>query len=243
VTVGTSAAARVTLAENDIDDAMLQSMPFGLWCYRINRQEILLGGALTDGGSVFEWLCSMLNLDGEGGAAQQKKKEAVLIEAAAPEAGLHGLVFLPFLSGERAPGWNDNAQATISGITRNTRPAHLIRAGMEAVALRIAAVLNLMRPFVPEDAIIVASGTALHASSLWRQILADATGRRVIMEAEGEATSRGVAMLIARTVQTSSELKLISEDERCPDPTAEKRLGRAAQRQQWLYNSVLINQT
>ena len=42
VTVGTSAATRVTLAESDIDDATLRAMPFGLWCYRIDRRELLL---------------------------------------------------------------------------------------------------------------------------------------------------------------------------------------------------------
>ena len=49
-----------------------------------------------------------------------------------------------FSLGERAPGWEGGARATISGITRHTTSAHLLRAGMEAVALRLAAVAKLM---------------------------------------------------------------------------------------------------
>ncbi|KAL7448183.1 hypothetical protein ACHAWC_000424 [Mediolabrus comicus] len=65
VTIGTSAAARLCLPHESDSNSSNQSdilVPFGLFCYRVDRSNILLGGALTDGGSVIEWACSLLNL-------------------------------------------------------------------------------------------------------------------------------------------------------------------------------------
>lgn len=51
---------------------------------------------------------------------------------------------LPFLSGERAPGWRDEATCTITGITKWTKPIDFVQAGMEAVAMRVAHVFSLL---------------------------------------------------------------------------------------------------
>jgi gluconokinase len=104
---------------------------------------------------------------------------------------------LPFLSGERAPGWCPNATASILGLTKQTTGADVYRAGMEAVALRLAAIVRLMRPHLGQNLVVGASGTALERSGLWRQILADALGLEVVLEEQGEATSKGVAALMA----------------------------------------------
>ena len=128
----------------------------------------------------------------------------------------HGLTFLPFLKGERSPGWNDTATACIAGITAQTESKHIFRAGLEAVALRLAVIGSLMgtllfyadnvvlmsfaiAPFVGSDSVVVGSGTALRSSGLWRQILADALGKDVCMEYDAaESTSKGVAILMGQ---------------------------------------------
>ena len=56
----------------------------------------------------------------------------------------HGLVVLPFLRGERAPGWCESATCTISGISKWTTPIELLRAGMESIALRLGVLFSLL---------------------------------------------------------------------------------------------------
>ena len=61
VTVGTSAAARIVLPGRPQDLAEIK-VPYGLWCYRIDKSRLLLGGALTDGGSLVQWMTETLSL-------------------------------------------------------------------------------------------------------------------------------------------------------------------------------------
>lgn len=189
-TVGTSAAMRIVVPSDKVP-----RIPCGLWCYSIDRKHSLLGGALTDGGSVYEWIAE---------AVGSKCATSLETEMDAPMPGAHGLTILPFLSGERSPGWNDAATGAICGITRHTTGQHIARAMLEAVALRMAAVGQLLAPHATLDAQVVASGTALTNSPAWRQMISDALGRELLIESVPEATSRGVAVMACRAVHAGS---------------------------------------
>ncbi len=63
MTVGTSAALRVVLPAAEMARARV---PNGLWCYRIGKDRVLLGGALNDGGSMFQWAKDTLQLSTAG---------------------------------------------------------------------------------------------------------------------------------------------------------------------------------
>lgn len=125
VTVGTSAAAR-TIVHTTADHAP-QLTP-GLWDYRVSRHRHLVGGALTDGGSLYQWFGRTL----AGGNTKELWQEVEKLE---PDS--HGLTVLPFLSGERAPGYHGEAHCTITGIRPGTTSADIVRAGTEAVVLRL----------------------------------------------------------------------------------------------------------
>lgn len=180
LTIGTSGAMRVVL------EGKLAEVPKGLWSYRVNRHHSLLGGATTEGGNVYAWLRQTLQLP---------EPEVLEKELAAMEPSDHGLIFLPFLAGERAPGWRDDAHATLSGLALKSTPLEIARAGLEGVALRYALIHKLLAPHLPEQHQIIASGAALLASPVWMQIMADVLGRPVTASAEKEATSRGAAIL------------------------------------------------
>ncbi|KAG7386301.1 hypothetical protein PHYPSEUDO_000429 [Phytophthora pseudosyringae] len=184
VTIGTSAALRVVLSADAMKNA---KVPKGLWCYRIGKDHVLLGGALSDGGSVYKFFRESIRLSDEDLTSQ--------LEKLAPTK--HGLTVLPFLSGERAPGWLENATCTISGINKWTTPIEFLRAGMESIALRIGVLFSLLAFSADLDATVVVSGTALTASPVWRQMIADCLGKKLILEASAvETTSRGLAVLI-----------------------------------------------
>jgi gluconokinase len=210
VTVGTSAALRVVVPSDSI-----AQVPAGLWCYAIDGEHSLLGGALTDGGSVHAFLNRLLakETEEEEGKEGEEREEGEREEGQKTRTeytiGEHGLVVLPFLSGERSPGWKDSARATIHGLTRTTTRRDVRRAMYESVCLRLRSVMNLVSPFLKQQAVVLASGTALKSNPEWKAMMADALGRNLMVENSKEATSRGVALMVMKSL---SNKKVLSKE-------------------------------
>ncbi len=156
----------------------------GLWCYRLDRRRLIMGGALSNGGEVYAWLKRTL--------AFPKDAEARL-EAAAP--GGHGLTVLPFLAGERSPYWRADLRGAIAGLSLSTEPFDILHASLESVALRFREIYNLLVQRVGAPAEVIASGGALFHSPAWTQMMADTLGRAVTASTEQEALQpgRGIA--------------------------------------------------
>ena len=169
--VGTSGALRV-LYETERP----QPKP-GLFLYLADARRVVEGGALSDGGNLFDWLERTL-ADSSGSLAARDPRD-------------HDLVFLPFLGGERSTGWNPEARGTIHGLTFETTPLDLRQAAFEGVAFRFAAIADLL----PEVREIVATGAGLLHDPDWIQIMADALARPVTVSAVAEASLRGAAVL------------------------------------------------
>ena len=179
--IGTSGAMRVCFAGGPPDQ-----IPPELWCYRANRERILIGGALSDGGGLYNLIKeSLLQME------DFRTIESEL-ELLTPDG--HGLTVLPFWAGERSTGWNPDARGAILGLTLQTRPIEILRAAMEAITYRFALIAGALEPFAP-GATVVASGNALRSSPTWVQILADVLGRRVVVSELPEASMRGAALL------------------------------------------------
>ena len=178
--VGTSAALRVLRREAPSEP------PQGLWHYRLDRERLLTGGALSNGGNVFGWMQDLFAL-GSAGEVEQA------LRSRSPDS--HGLTVLPFLAGERSPRWPLHARGAVVGLTLTTAPLDILQAALEAVALRIGLIWDLLRAAAPEAAEVIASGGALLHSPAWLQIMADVLGHEVIASAEPEGSSRGAALL------------------------------------------------
>ncbi|MCY3756847.1 MAG: gluconokinase [Acidobacteria bacterium] len=179
--VGTSGAMRV------MGKTEKPPVPQGLWCYRANRNRFVMGGSLSNGGLLFEWMTETLRLERDRKAVESRLSEL------APDS--HGLTLLPFLAGERSPGWQSKARAAMTGLSLHTRPIEILRASLESVAYRFAKIASLLESVVPEEREIVASGGALLRSPVWLQIMADVLGQSVVASAVKEASSRGAALL------------------------------------------------
>lgn len=221
VTVGTSAAARVCLnlqLTSPPGTVKNITIPPGLFCYRVHRDRILVGGALTDGGSVIEWARSLLNLPSDesfNACLAQVSNMYELQRRDAPVSSLpinEKIMMIPFLGGERSTGFRGGARGCISGLTRQTTPEHIMFACLESVILRISCILKLIcevctsqcndTELIEKNRIIVASGKALEHNPLWRKMLADCSSMDVVVDGDsGEGTSRGVAMLIAASLE------------------------------------------
>lgn len=183
LTMGTTGAMRVVL-----DAASVAQVPAGLWLYRVDGPRGLLGGATTEGGNLFAWLRSALQLP---------PLEQLEAELAALPPAAHGLTVLPFVAGERAPGWNEQARASVIGFTLNTRPIEIVQAGLEAIAYRFALIYQRLATYLPPSQTrqIIASGGGLLSSPAWLQIFADVLEQPIVSLAEKEITSRGITLL------------------------------------------------
>jgi|HigsolmetaAR201D_1030396.scaffolds.fasta_scaffold04042_5 gluconokinase len=229
LTVGTTGAIRVA-------QPTVESVPFGLWCYRVDRHLALLGGATTEGGNVYAWLRDTFRL---GDAATIERELASLPPAA------HGLTILPLLAGERSPGWAGNAKATISGLTLATTPIQVMQASLEAVTYRFAQIEELMCGDPNCGHRLIASGGALLSSPTWMQMIADALGRPVVASAETEATSRGVALLALRSVgalRSLADAPAADGAQYEPRPALRERYREAIEQQKHLYNLLIARQ-
>jgi len=179
--VGTSGAMRV------VSETAPSGIPEGLWCYRVDRKRYLLGGALSNGGGVYDWMKRNLALPSSDDEIEAK--------LAGMPPGSHGLTLLPFFAGERSPGWRAEARAAICGLSTHTSSVEILRAALESVALRFREIEELMTAGFGEPREVVASGSALLHSRAWTQMMADALGRRVVTCLEHEASARGAALL------------------------------------------------
>ena len=227
VTIGTSAAVR-TLWQ----PAGEVIVPDELWCYRLDRRWWVAGGALSNGGGALARLRGMLSLpaDSDGDAAID----------ALPPAG-HGLTVLPFLRGERGPGWTDERGGSVVGLTGTTRPDEILRAWMEAISYRIVRVERRLEDVVGPAARVVASGGALQASAAWIRILADALDRPVLLAAEPEETSRGAALMALEALDAIPNLAVLAPAHAWriePDSTAHAAHAAAMARQQRLLETL-----
>ena len=131
--------------------------------------------------------------------------DALLAEAAATPAGADGLVFLPYLAGERSPIWDPEARGVLAGLTLGHTRGHIARAIVEASALAIRHVAApMLAAGVHVTEMRVCGGPA--RSNFWNQVKADVTGFRVAVPAVLETAVLGSAILAAVGIGAQADL-------------------------------------
>jgi xylulokinase len=119
---------------------------------------------------------------------------ALSAEAATVPPGAEGLVFLPYLTGERTPHLDPQACGVFFGLTPRHARAHLVRAVMEGVVFALSEGLDIMRGLGVRPQSVVAAGGGAR-SPLWRQIQADLYGCTVTTTGTEEQAAYGAALL------------------------------------------------
>lgn len=227
INVGTSGAIRVAVKADIIN------IPDKLFCYRVDDERFLVGGAFANGGNTYAWAEKTLQIGDRKTAAR---------DAAALSPDGHGLTILPFWAGERSPGWHTGARAAIVGMNLHTTPAEILRASLEAIAFQFANVYDILIAQFPSATQIVASGGALVGDPAWAQIMADAMGAPITTSRVGEATSRGAALLAFKAlgqIADLSEVPAFLGKTYTPDSKTHEIYTKARARQAALYAEVL----
>lgn len=227
IMIGTSGAIRVVREASEYRKAR------GIWTYRVDRRRIVQGGALSDGGNAFAWLTQSLRTDAEPGLDAQ-------VAALPPDS--HGLTILPFLAGERSPDWNPLAMSAMVGMTLDTRPPDVVRAFLEAVAYRFAAVYTELRAIIPPPRGMIGSGAGLLHSPVWLQIMTDVLGEPMAVSAVPEASSRGAALMVLEALGAIGDpgaLPAPIGQTYTPVPAHHEIYARAIERQSRLYEALI----
>nr|WP_068778740.1 gluconokinase [Paenibacillus sp. GM2] len=190
VTIGTSGAIRTVVDKPRTD-------PKGrIFCYALTEQHWVIGGAVNNGGVIFRWVRDEI----AASEVETAKRLGIssydvltkIAERVSP--GSNGLLFHPYLSGERAPLWNPNARGSFFGLTLHHQKEHMIRAVLEGVIYNLYTVLLAMEEQIGRPLKIHATG-GFARSPLWRQMLADIFDQTVVIPESFESSCLGAVVL------------------------------------------------
>lgn len=191
ITVGTSGAVRMLSDQPKIDP---QGRTF---CYAFSETKWLIGGATNNGGVIFQWLKQFL-----GQSDPKLEYQTLLALAAEAPAGAEGLIFLPYLAGERAPLWDANARGIIDGVSLQHSQKHFIRGTIEGIYYNIKLILELLVEPKAQPLRIKASGGFLQ-SALSRQILSDIIQQEIFVPESYESSCLGAALIGVEALETT----------------------------------------
>lgn len=142
-------------------------------------------GIVLSAGACIEWLREDLGLIGDASEC----------DALAESVSGDGVRFVPALSGLGTPWWDFGARGGFFGLTRGTTSAHLVRAVLVGIAERGADLIDAARVETGQDLDEVRVDGGMTASRFLLQCLADASGARVAVSSEREATARGAGLM------------------------------------------------
>ena len=156
---------------------------------------LLQGGTVGGGGSI-KWFRQEFGAYEEelGRKTGDSPFKIMDDEAAAIPAGAEGVIFLPYLAGERSPIWDKDAKGVFFGLSYNKTRAHMIRSVLEGSAYALCHNLETAEESGVTVNELVAMGGAAN-SRLWTQIKADVTGKRIKVPTSDTATTLGAAIL------------------------------------------------
>jgi len=198
LTIGTSGAFRMTVAK-PATDARMRS-----FCYALGPDQFVIGGATNGGGLPLRWLRDNFPQLLTGTQAADPYNALAQIAAQAnPGAG--GLLFHPYLAGERAPLWNAEARGSFIGLNFRHGPPQLVRAVMEGILFNLSMILSVLEELGgPCDEILAGGGFA--RSDFWLQMAADLFGRPLIVADNPETTAQGAALMALTALRRCADL-------------------------------------
>ena len=148
-----------------------------------------LEGAVLVAGAALQWLRDALGMIADSADSE---------ELARSVESTDGVVFVPALTGLGSPYWDADARGLVTGLTRGTTKAHLVRAALEAIALQVADIVEA----VPGGVRLLRADGGAAANGFLLQLQADLLGSPVEVSADVEATALGAAALAGLAVGT-----------------------------------------
>jgi gluconokinase len=203
--LGSSGAVRV-ISKHPIWDKKMR-----FFCYYIASRNWLTGGAVNNCGIVLRWFRDNF---AEKEMEESKRKGVdvyTLLDEQAVKAppGCNGLMFLPFMSGERFPIRDPYVRGMLFGLSLGHSRPHIIRCMMEGITFTIRWIQEAIEEYTPIDSLKVSGGGA--RSNLWRQIVSDISGKKVVKTNVEEASALGAAIFAGIAIGDFKDMKQASD--------------------------------
>ncbi|MBT2290473.1 gluconokinase [Paenibacillus albidus] len=205
-TIGTSGAIRTVVDRPLVD-------PKGrIFCYALTEKLWVIGGPVNNGGMLFRWVRD------EFAASEVETAKRLGIDpyevltriAEQVPPGSNGLLFHPYLNGERAPLWNPDARGSFFGLSMNHHKEHMIRSVLEGIIFNMYTVLLAMEEIIGRPSQILATG-GFARSSLWRQMMADIFDQETIVPESFESSCLGAVVLGLYATGETASLDIVFE--------------------------------
>jgi gluconokinase len=187
--IGTSGAARL-VADHPVLDPGPQART---WCYYLALGRWVAGAAINNGGLALRWVRENL-LPGPTSPTDEFDFATLEADAAKAPPGSGGLLFLPFLTGERAPYWNANARGMIFGLAAHMGSSNVARSAFEGVCFRMRSIVEAVDEVAGPAREVRATG-GFTRSAFWTQLLADVVERPLLLPRSPQASAFGAAGL------------------------------------------------
>lgn len=188
VTIEDSAAVRV------VGTSPVQDKKGRMFNYILNDQYYISGGPSNNGGIVFEWFAKQFG-DFKNAYDLESCMNELVAEAASVEPGSEGLLFLPYLLGERAPIWNANARGMYFGLNISHEKKHFTRATIEGILYEMLSIEKMLQDHHTIERISVNGSFA--TIPFCTQLLADVFNKPVSVSPNANSVSLGAYLLCA----------------------------------------------
>ncbi|MFC5735482.1 gluconokinase [Cytobacillus gottheilii] len=191
VTIGTSGAIRTIIDKPKTDDRER------IFCYALTEKHWVIGGPVNNGGMVLRWIRDEL------AASEVETAKRLGIDpydvltkiAERVRPGADGLLFHPYLAGERAPLWNPDVRGSFFGLTLSHKKEHMIRAALEGVVYNLYTVFLALTACMDSPVTRIQATGGFARSEVWRQMMADIFGTEVAVPESYESSCLGACLL------------------------------------------------
>jgi gluconokinase len=201
LTIGTSGALRMASAKPKHDPKQR------IFNYILTKNLYISGGGMNNGGVVVQWYIKNFLAKS---TVDEKGFSNFLEMINEVPAGSDGLIFLPYLLGERAPIWNADAKGVFFGINTKHTEKHFLRAVIEGISFALYQIGISLEETIGEIKSIYASGGFIQ-SKAWLQIIADVFNKEVIVSNVADASAIGAAIIGFKAVGLIDDLDEISD--------------------------------
>lgn len=173
------------------------------FCYAFTDELSIVGGPTNNGGIVVQWVKELLEYEGS--------TEDLMNQAEHVAPGAEGVLFFPYINGERAPLWNQQARGNFFGLSITHKKEHLIRAVLEGITYNLYHIGQaLERQAGPPEKIYVNGGLA--RSQFWVQMLADVFGKEVYVSESHHSAAWGAAWTALVAIGKVNSFEQIKEN-------------------------------
>lgn len=181
VTIGTSGAVRATSRAYQADTRQR------VFNYRLDEDHFVIGGASNNGSVLLSWFSKQI--------LNEKPDAASFVDRAMKVGeGADGLIFLPYVMGERAPFYNPDACGVFFGLAQHHTHAHMMRALLEGICFELRSIAQAVEESAGKANRVMASG-GFTGSAEWVQLLADVLNKEVCIQDANNASAMGASII------------------------------------------------